>query len=140
MPTHRARLASLSLTVVAAGVLCCLSCGCMPGVPGMPGGSLPRDRLGCLPFPGLMTLYATADPARLGRHRYEDLPRLFQEDEAGRGIIYTERAGFVDLAHVRIAIDWTRYCAHAVRDALEARQGGVDLTCAEGDVFHVTLT
>src|SRR5687768_2411742 len=72
----------------------------------------PRGRLGALPYPGMTTLYATADPENLGRHRYGGLPRLFERDEASRGIIYTARGGFLDVAHVRITVDRVRYCTH----------------------------
>ncbi|MDB5298005.1 MAG: hypothetical protein JWO31_3988 [Phycisphaerales bacterium] len=100
---------------------------------------IPRDRLGALPFPGLLTLYSAGDPAHLGPHRYEHRPRLFGPDESERGIIYTVRAGFLDLAHVRIAIDWTRYCTRAVHQAIRSRQPAVTLPGPEGDTFHVTL-
>src|SRR5690349_16968818 len=82
----------------------------------------PRDRLGALPFPGFFTLYSVADPARLGEHRYERTPRIFRPDETERGIIYTARAGFLDIAHVRITIDEVRFCAGRVRVALEQRR------------------
>src|SRR3954465_1613183 len=100
----------------------------------------PRDRLGALPFPGATTLYATADPAKLGRHRYERMPRAWGGDEKERGIIYTTRAGFLDLAHVRIAIDWTRFCTERVRGAMEQGQAELAVPGADNGVFHVGLT
>lgn len=103
------------------------------------GGGMPRDRLGALPFPGLMTLYATADPEKLGPHRYEQWPRLFRADETERGIIYTARAGFLDLAHIRIAIDWTRFCTTRARAALTAGQSTLDLPGPDHAVFHVAF-
>ncbi len=99
----------------------------------------PRDRLGALPFPGMMTLYTPADPADLGRHRYASWPRLIGEDERERGIIYTTRAGFLDLAHVRIAIDHTRFCTRAVRVAIDAGRTEVALPGPDQSVFHVAL-
>jgi hypothetical protein len=121
---------TLFLATVAAAAAC-------PGCLSFDG--TPRDRLGALPYPGLLTLYDTADPAHLGRHRYEGLPRLLQTDEAERGIIYTARAGFLDLAHVRIAIDWTRYCTRAVAAAVRDRREALAIPCPEGDVFHLAV-
>jgi hypothetical protein len=117
--------------------LACLAalwcCGC--GV----GSDMPRDRLGALPFPGHMSLYATADPAHLGRHRYERMPRALGKDEKERGIIYTTRAGFIDLAHVRIAIDWTRHCTRLAHAALADGRTALAVEGPDHGVFHLTL-
>jgi hypothetical protein len=117
--------------------LSCLSCfaGCaskkMPPVP--------RDRMGCLPFPGTFTLHTTADPSQLGQHRYGRIPRLFEDDEKERGIIYTTRAGFLDLAHLRESIDWTRYETVRMRKAIAAGKKRVDLAGKDNALFRVTL-
>lgn len=71
-------------------------------------------RLGSIPFPGPFTLYAVADPNDLGQHSYEGAERT------SRGILYTARAGFLDLSHVRESMDITRY-AH---DQIVAAMGG----------------
>lgn len=95
----RLRLGMALLTTVAGLTGCSLN------------DSLPRARLGALPFPGTFTLYASADTSELGLHRYTNWwVRPFAEGEGARGIMYTCRAGFLDLAHVREAVDWTRYC------------------------------
>lgn len=63
-----------------------------------------------MPFTGLFTLHAQADPAKLGQHHYESWwKRDFGAIEVDRGIIYTCRAGFIDLSHVREYMDWARY-------------------------------
>lgn len=70
----------------------------------------PRTRLGSIPFPGIFTLYTTADPQRLGQHRYEAWwDKLDGPNETSRGILYTCRAGFLDLSHIRDSIDWAKY-------------------------------
>jgi len=70
----------------------------------------PRTRLGSIPFPGLFTLYTTADPNRLGEHRYEAWwDKLDGPGETSRGILYTCRAGFLDLSHIRDSVDWAKY-------------------------------
>jgi hypothetical protein len=99
----------------------------------------PRNRIGALPFPGIFTLYHPADPDNLGRHRYDRAPRFFQPDEAERGIVYTVRGGFLDLAHVRVTIDSVRYCTAHVRAAMRERRDTVILRSNEGSVFIVSL-
>ena len=100
--------------------------------------ALPRDRQGCLPFPGLFTLYAKADPARLGEHRYGrsggDGPA-----EEERGIFYTTRAGFLDLAHVRNTIDWTRYCVQNVAVAIARGDTEVAFNGTNGSMAHLAF-
>jgi hypothetical protein len=80
----------------------------------------PRYRLGSLPFPGPFTLYAAAD-AELGGHHYGDQPREGAPREVGRGTLYTCHAGFVDVAHLRESIDWTRHVYARVQAAFAER-------------------
>ncbi|MBS0191529.1 MAG: DUF4056 domain-containing protein [Phycisphaerales bacterium] len=95
-----------------------LSCASTTGQP-------PRDRLGSIPFPGVFTLYATADPNNLGQHRYEAWwDKLGQPAETSRGIMYTCRAGFIDLSHIRDSIDWTRFLCNRSRQALQSFGSG----------------
>jgi hypothetical protein len=132
MPGTRLRRIRVALLSAAAAVGCCGGCASS--------GDAPRDRQGALPFPGLLTLYTTADPAHLGRHRYGPWPRWFRDDETERGILYTTRAGFLDLAHVRIAIDWTRFCTRSVQDAVVAGRATLAVPGPDGAVFHVCLS
>ena len=99
----------------------------------------PRSRLGALPYPGPMTLYKTADPQRLGRHRYGLMRRLCQTGEASRGIIYTARAGFLDVAHVRITVDQVRYCTRGFRRAVSGDNDKFALRGPNRSVFHVAI-
>lgn len=117
--------------LVLAALLCCGGCA--------PWRDTPRSRLGALPCPGPFTLYEAADPRDLGRHRYRQVPRFFRQDEKERGIIYTTRGGFVDLAHVRIATDWTRYYVRAVRRAMAAGETKLVLPGMNRAGLHVTL-
>src|SRR5215212_6292895 len=91
----------------------------------------PRDRMGSLPFPGTFTLYRIADADRLVQHRYERTPRLFREDEGKHGIVYTTRAGFLDVGHIRITVDTVRYCSNHIREAIRAQSGEVALPTIE---------
>jgi hypothetical protein len=80
----------------------------------------PRYRLGSLPFPGPFTLYAAAT-GDLGGHHYGDQPREGAAREVGRGTLYTCHAGFVDVAHLRESIDWTRHVYERVLAAFAER-------------------
>jgi hypothetical protein len=96
---------------------------------------LPRARVGCLPFPGLMTLYTTAGADGLGEHRYS-----VDRGEASRGIVYTTRGGFLDVAHIRNSIDTTAYIHARVSHALRQGWGCVRFRLHEPSVYEVTLT
>lgn len=96
------------LGVLSAGLMLLFGCG-----------HGPRYRLGSLPFPGPFTLFASAD-GELGQHRYGDQPRSGPR-EVGRGTLYTCRAGFIDVAHLRESIDWTRHVYELVLAAFDAR-------------------
>ncbi len=72
--------------------------------------ALPHTRLGAIPFPGPFTLYVSSGVDDLGEHYYSSWSaRPFAVQEGARGIMYTCRAGFLDLAHVRLTADWARY-------------------------------
>src|SRR5690242_5672973 len=99
----------------------------------------PHDRLGALPFPGPLTLNATADPKNLGPHRYERSLLPFPPISTERGIVYTADAGFVDLAHCNETIDWTRYYAEKVRALLERGASSGELAGPNYSRFHFTF-
>jgi hypothetical protein len=85
-------------------------------------------RFGSLPFPGVFSLYEAADPADLGEHcSGSTLARFGRPGEQERGTLYTRRAGFIDLCHVRETIDWTRFLHRRIHPALQAMdQGSAD--------------
>lgn len=91
----------------------------------------PRDRVGSLPFPGDGSLWETADAERLGTHVSERFSALAL-GETGRGTIYTCKAGFIDLAHLRGAADWTRFAHDEVLAAIRAGR----TTVRFADHFH----
>jgi len=64
-------------------------------------GPKPRSRLGTYPTSTLGANFS--NPQALGRHGYQ-----FSLSEKN-GIVYTCRGGHIDLAHLRIAADWTAY-------------------------------
>jgi hypothetical protein len=85
----------------------------------------PRMRLGSIPFPGPFTLYAVADPHKLGSHRYEGwLEAHDGPDEEYRGIMYTRRGGFLDLSHIRESADIVKYAHDRIAERLASGKGG----------------
>lgn len=74
----------------------------------------PKTRIGALPFPGVTSLYAAADPQGVTPHRYAGGIATMFAAEGDRGIIYTTRAGFIDMAHLRESMDWTWYLARLI--------------------------
>lgn len=95
---------------------------------------LPRSRLGCLPFPGLFTLFDAADPDDLGAHSYTG-----SGTETDRGIVYTTRGGFLDIAHIRNSIDITAYIHARVAHAMRAGWDCVRFRLHEPSVYTVML-
>lgn len=78
-------------------------------------------RLGSLPFPGMLSLYEAADPDDLGVHcAGSTLAKIGRPGERERGTLYTRHAGFLDLSHVREAIDWIAYFDRQLRSAIDA--------------------
>lgn len=65
----------------------------------------PKPRMGCLPTstPGSRFL----NPYNLGAHSYDYRNVLFEKN----GIVYTCRAGHIDITHLRWAADYTKYLA-----------------------------
>jgi len=96
-----------------------------------------------VPIPGV-ELTNIADPAALGRHRYDngyismraDDPRGIVDDERN-GLVYTCRGGFIDLAHVRDNADNTIAIAAALARGLET---GTTLTVPpQGGTIRIRL-
>ena len=107
-------------------------CGYQPNLFDAHGVGRPRPRTG---------RYATAtiggalflDPHNLGTHGY------YNSLKEHTGIVYTCRAGHVDLAHVRKSADWTAYVAE--RTLAMIRSGRADLSVVPSDPvrFRITL-
>lgn len=95
----------------------------------------PRARMGCLPFPGLQTLYVTAEAGRLGSHCY----LTGDAGETSRGVVYTTRGGFLDVAHIRNTVDLTAYIHARVSHAMQRGWSCVRFTAHEPSVYTVDL-
>lgn len=113
------RLCHAAARAAAIVLLALMATGC-----GSSGPAEPRMRLGSIPFPGPFTLYTTADPNDLGQHRYEEWWDTHTgPDETTRGILYTCRAGFIDLAHVRESMDIVKYAHDRILERLLDKDG-----------------
>jgi hypothetical protein len=98
----------------------------------------PKYRVGVLPFPGMFSALAIPDPDKLGEHRYEGVVSPLSPEQA-RGLVYTCDAGFLDLAHVRKSIDWSRYLALQIEEALTRGADEVTIGAEEPSRYHLTF-
>lgn len=92
----------------------------------------PRARIACLPSATAGTRYP--NPFALGGHSYEPLG-LGERN----GIVYTCRAGHIDIAHARKLIDWTAFLAYRLRQAILAGRTDFSFRMLEPSVFHVEI-
>ncbi len=133
--------APLPMRVAAAGRLLLVMLAVLGGLGGCAAqADLPHARLGALPFPGAFTLYTPCEVSELGAHRYTSWEtRPFERGEGARGIVYTRRAGFLDMAHIRESADWTRHLWKHSRPLLEKDGGSFHFT-REDTGFEVVIT
>lgn len=101
----------------------------------------PQMRIGSLLFPSVIFPLTLADPKNLGEHAYRLGPfPPVRFMETSRGIIYTRKAGFVDIAHIRNTIDLTYYAYGRLLAALKAELTHLVLVGAEPSVYHLWIT
>lgn len=98
----------------------------------------PALRVGALPFPGPFTLYSQADVNDLGEHAYGVNKRLYWIGES-RGIVYTCRAGFLDLAHIRDTVDMAWYVHRELSNAVARGQTTAVVRGIDPSRHHITL-
>ncbi|MFA5251885.1 MAG: DUF4056 domain-containing protein [Phycisphaerae bacterium] len=93
----------------------------------------PKIRRGSYASPTAGTTFL--EPYHLGPHSYR-----FEFHEKGNGIVYTCKAGHVDISHVREAADWTAYLAAVTYKHLENSDPEFSFTLKEGSVCFIHLT
>jgi hypothetical protein len=93
--------------------------------------SPPKIRLGTYASPTLGTFFL--EPYHLGPHSYR-----FELSEKN-GIVYTCKAGHVDVSHVREAADWTAYLAAITYNHLGNSDLEFSFTLKEGSVCFIHL-
>ncbi len=91
----------------------------------------PRARRGSYPSSTIGTPFS--DGSNLGRHGY-----YFSLTERN-GIIYTCRAGHIDLSHVRKCIDWTGYLASRIYKNLMKNESILSFKMLESSRYHVYI-
>jgi hypothetical protein len=91
----------------------------------------PRGRIACLPTSTPGVRYP--DPCNLGGHSYDF--GLFERN----GIVYTSRAGHIDITHLRKAADWTAHLAYQTRAALRANRTEFSFRVREPSKYHVRI-
>lgn len=96
--------------------------GCSNG-----GQRVPKIRMGTFATNTIGTSYTGPD---IGNHSHKG----GLEDT---GIAYTCKAGHIDLAHVRKAIDWTRYISQRAKKCLEKGENEFTFRMYEPSVYHV---
>ena len=92
----------------------------------------PNIQLGTLPSPTMWTNYL--DPNHLGVHRYK-----FNLTEKN-GIVYTCKAGHIDIYHVREAADWTAFLTAKTFKHLNNNDAEFSFKLKEGAICFVQLT
>ncbi len=110
-----------------------LLAGCGGG--GFSGGTVkgpPRGRVGRYASTSLGTVFL--DPNSLGKHGY------YNGWDERIGIVYTCKAGHIDIAHVRKAADWTAYTAANILHQLEQDETEFSFRLKEASRHFVELT
>lgn len=93
---------------------------------------IPRGRMGGMPMRGFATLYSEANPEKLGRHNYSS-----GSGETSRGIIYLTKGGFIDIAHLRKASDFTAYFQKRIEVALHQKWKCITLEGKEPSFYYL---
>lgn len=91
----------------------------------------PQMRIGALPFPFFIYSRSADD---LGEHSY-----LKSKNEEDRGLIYTCRGGFIDIAHLRTGSDYTAYFVHKIKLAISSGDPILKLKAQGPSTIEATL-
>ena len=92
----------------------------------------PRIRVGYLPSPTLGTVFS--GPEELGQHGYR--PNLSERN----GIVYTCKAGAIDIGHARKAADWTVFLAAKTFKQIMKNETEFSFRLYEPSRYYVRLT
>jgi hypothetical protein len=92
----------------------------------------PRIRVGYLPSPTLGTVFS--GPNDLGRHGY--CPNLSERN----GIVYTCKAGAIDIGHARKSTDWTIFLAAKTYKQIMKNETEFSFRLYEPSRYYVRIT
>lgn len=107
-------------------------CGGSGGISGKSVTPLPRIRIGRYASPSVGTVFENPDD--LGRHSYSG------GSGGKKGIVYTCKAGHVDLAHARKSADWAAYLYRNFSDRLKKKETKFSFKFREPARYYVELT
>lgn len=101
----------------------------------------PEMRLGVMPFDAWYSPLSPLGVDDLGVHAYV-APGVEGDRslETSRGVLFCADAGFLDIAHVRNAVDLTRFCFDHVTAGFYHGTYELELVGAEPDLYRITLT
>ncbi|MBN2137185.1 MAG: DUF4056 domain-containing protein [Sedimentisphaerales bacterium] len=108
-----------------------IGCGGSGGVKGGSVTPLPKIRIGRYASPSVGTVFE--NPDRITRHSYSS-------GAGSKGIVYTCRAGHVDLAHARKSADWTAYLYRNFVDRLSKKETHLAFKFREPANYDIYLT
>src|SRR4030043_52674 len=92
----------------------------------------PQARLASYPTATVGTNFLGLED--LGPHSYK--PNISEKN----GIVYTCKAGHIDIAHVRKLIDWTAFLTSKTYDNLIKNKAAFTFTTAKPSVYHASIT
>lgn len=95
--------------------------------------ALPKPRLRISDYFGSPGGINYLDPDDLGNHCY----RRCRGEK--KGIVYTQKAGFVDIGHVREAADRTRYAVYTLGDQISDSKKRFKLKIIEPSVYYISI-
>jgi hypothetical protein len=98
---------------------------------------LPKPRMGGLPYPGAFTFFDPVDAGDLGDHAYAG--QTGSKSEKDRGMVYTCRGGFIDIAHARKTIDLCKFAAVRFELALMNDWSAFQIKSREPSIYYVRL-
>ena len=107
-------------------------CGGSGGISGKSVTPLPRIRIGRYASPSVGTVYL--NPENIGNHRYSG------GSGGKKGIVYTCRAGHIDLAHARKSADWAAFLFQNFKDKLRKKETTFSFSFREPAKYYVQLT
>jgi hypothetical protein len=100
----------------------------------------PEMRFGTMPFDAWYSPLIPLGVDDLGHHAYVDPTHDGDRGrETSRGTLYTTRAGFLDIAHTRNAIDLTRFAFETIHQSFLAGEHELEMIAAEPDLYRVDL-
>lgn len=102
---------------------------------------VPRLRIAASPYPNFL-LEVLPTGVDFGSHLYRvkiDSLGMGPSSELARGHFYTRRGGFLDLAHIRRAIDLAGYVHYHVRDSLTRGEAGFSFENIDRTTYRVSF-